>query len=115
MQENMTNTSGPKRAGTDALKLVLQGIGDAANLASQVSTGFKIGELLLLVQLGQDVTAILSDKDLIIPQYLDLTDAERQELTAFVASNVKFPASATVESYLQKLLDVAIALSKLFN
>jgi hypothetical protein len=103
------------RVGTDALHTVLRGVADAAYLASQLSGGFSFQELASLIQLGQDVTAILSDAGKIVPEYTDLTDDERTELVAWVSFNVKVPASATAEIYLKKLLNAAIALSALFN
>lgn len=102
-------------SGDDALKVLVKGIADVALLVSDMTEGFSLKEVSELIALGQDIQAILSSADLIIPTYEQLEDSDRSDLEFYIVSMVTFPANVLVRDVLVKILQAAVDLSKLFS
>jgi hypothetical protein len=97
------------------LKQLVTTVGDVAKLVSDLTGGFSFSEFGELIAVGEDFKRLLPQVPKLAAEYLNLTDAERTELVALVTATVKFPANVDVQNAIQKVLDVAISLSSLFQ
>jgi len=95
----------------DKLKDLIKGLSDAGIFASDVSGGFSFKEINELVQLSQDVSLLVKEAPDLKAQYLALDDASRADLHAYVASLQDFPANASVDAFIKKILEIAVAAS----
>jgi hypothetical protein len=95
------------------LKAVLKGVSDLALAISQISQGSLLVVLPELPTLAVDAAAIMSAAPLIVSEYENLSDSDRADLLSFISSSENFPANLSVQDYLQKVLDAAVALSAL--
>jgi hypothetical protein len=98
-------------ASSNELKLVVKSIADALKLSADVASGFSLGQLGLLLNLGRDVQAVVAAKDVLVPQWMSMNDADRADLAAYIKATVEVPQNSSVESYAEKILGVASALS----
>lgn len=100
-----------KQAVDSDIKILLQVVADLVQLGSDLSGGLSFSEIGDLIKLATDVPSLLSVGGVLFPEYAALDDAARADLEAFVAANVKLPSNVNVQMYIQKALDVGIALS----
>lgn len=101
--------------GIEALKKVVKLVGDSALFTSDILDGFSIGDIGQALTVFSDLRKVLADKDLIIPEFKDLTAEEKSELTQYVAISVRFPKDVVIEGYIEKVLEFAISLSGLLQ
>ena len=102
-------------ANNQALLNLLKTISDTEILISDLMDGFGVEEITNLIALGQDISPLLKDATIIIPQWTQLDDAARSELVAFVNTNCKFPENVAIEQWTQKVLSAAVLLSKIYQ
>lgn len=100
---------------TTSLKTVIKALSDGLALASDVTTGFSFKEIGEAIAVGNDVQAVKAVLASVVPTWETLDDAARADLVATVKSEVKFPKNGTAEAYVQKVVNVAAALSAAYQ
>lgn len=101
--------------GINTLKEVIKLIGDIELLTSDAVQGFSLKEIGEALTVFGDLKKVLADKALIVPEFSDLTEDEKAELTQYIKEAAKFPKDVTIELYVQKALEFAVALSGLLK
>ena len=99
----------------NSLKDLVKSVSDLCALISDSTTGFSLKEITDVVALGEDVQVAVADAPSYLAQYKGLDDVARADVDQAIAAEVKFPANLSVQSYVQKVLEGAVALSTLFS
>jgi len=105
-----------KRMANDAeLKQLIDLIGGVAMLANDVVSKSYFSAFGDLLRVGNEASAVLKDGSVLVPEWTQLDDAARTDLEAYIAANVQFPASVTVQMVGDAILTAAVELSKVFQ
>jgi len=99
----------------ESIKVVISAVGDLSSLVSDVTQGISFSDVAKLIQVAGDVPGVLKNAQAAYDQYLALDDESRAALIDYVAQNVTFAESVTVQQGIQLVLDAAIAFSKVLQ
>lgn len=98
-----------------ALKDLVGSVVDLCNFLVNVSQGFSFKEIGEAIDLASDLRTTLNELPLIQSQYQGLDDQARQDLYGYIADNVTLPQAASVQAVVEKVLEVAVALSTAYQ
>lgn len=98
-----------------ALKDLVTDVSDVCTFVINVSHGFQLKEIWEGIGLLIDFRNIKDQIPAIVTQYKGLDDQARAEMLGYIQKTVSFPENANVELIVEKLLEVAVALSTVFQ
>lgn len=98
----------------EKVKQVIKGVVDAVALVMDVQKGAGIFvEIKDAYVVFRDVLAELKDAPQLLPEYLNLSDADRKDLEDYIAKNVVLPGNINIQTVLQDVLNVIVSLSQI--
>lgn len=97
------------------LKVVIKSVGDLMALITSIEKGLSFDEVGELISTIKDGINLIGALPATLVEYKSLSDADRADLEAYVASEVILPENASVQGFIQEALDGIISLSKLFQ
>lgn len=113
--QDIHEAAAPTLSPDKALKDLITAVADLVTFLVNVSHGFALKEIWEGIGLLIDVKSIKGEIPEIVAQYKGLDDEARAELIAYIRASVVLPENSNVELIVEKLLEVAVALSTVFQ